>query len=77
MRQQRANMIQTDQQYKFVYEALLEKCQFGNTEIDVAELSDWLAEQSRTLPGGKTGLAHEVIFQRYEIFIRRRQYQTS
>ena len=60
MRQQRGNLIQTREQYKFVYEALLEQCQFGNTEIDVTEFHEWLMEQSKTLPGGKTGLAHEV-----------------
>ena len=60
MRKQRAYMVQTPAQYTFVYEALVEQCLFGNTEIETAELSDWLNEKNRPLPGGVTGITHEV-----------------
>ena len=60
MRKQRAYMVQTPAQYTFVYEAVLEQTQFGNTEIEVSELSDWLAENGKQLPGGVTGITHEV-----------------
>jgi len=60
MRKQRACMIQTHSQYTFVYEALVEQTLFGNTEIETSELSDWLNEKNQPMPGGVTGITHEV-----------------
>jgi hypothetical protein len=55
-------MVQTPAQYTFVYEALLEHTLFGNTEINITEFTEWFDEKNRLMPGGVTGITHEVSY---------------
>ena len=53
-------MVQTIEQYTFIYLALMESTLFGNTEIELSDLTQWLADLNQIMPGGVTGLTHEV-----------------
>ncbi|KAL0616866.1 Receptor-type tyrosine-protein phosphatase epsilon [Plecturocebus cupreus] len=50
IRNQRPQMVQTDMQYTFIYQALLEYYLYGDTELDVSSLEKHL----QTLPGTST-----------------------
>ena len=61
MRSQRSYMVQTTEQYQFVYSALTEHTLFGNTEFEIEEIDNILDEGVRELPGGVNGFSHQVI----------------
>ena len=60
MRGQRSYMVQTAEQYQFVYSALTEHTLFGNTEFEIEEIDNILEEGVRELPGGVNGFSHQV-----------------
>ena len=60
MRSQRSYMVQTAEQYQFVYSALTEHTLFGNTEFEIEEIDHILDEGVRELPGGVNGFSHQV-----------------
>ncbi len=60
MRQQRMKMVQTMEQYSFIYAVLVEKKAVGDTEIEISELPEWLENNKQQMPGGTTGIQHEV-----------------
>ena len=64
MRSQRSYMVQTTEQYQFVYSALTEHTLFGNTEFEIEEIDNILDEGVRELPGGVNGFSHQVIKKR-------------
>ena len=59
MRSQRSYMVQTTEQYQFVYSALTEHTLFGNTEFEIEEIDNILDEGVRELPGGVNGFSHQ------------------
>ncbi|CAG5096440.1 Oidioi.mRNA.OKI2018_I69.XSR.g14619.t2.cds [Oikopleura dioica] len=59
MRQQRMKMVQTMEQYSFIYAVLVEKKAVGDTEIEISELHEWVENNKRQMPGGTTGIQHE------------------
>ncbi|KAM9067038.1 receptor-type tyrosine-protein phosphatase epsilon isoform 2-T4 [Sarcophilus harrisii] len=60
IRNQRPQMVQTDMQYTFIYQALLEYYLYGDTELDVASLEKHLQSlHSPTAPLDKIGLEEE------------------
>ncbi|ROL41585.1 Receptor-type tyrosine-protein phosphatase epsilon [Anabarilius grahami] len=48
IRKQRCQLIQTDMQYSFIYQALLEHYLFGDTELDIASLEGHLHKLHNT-----------------------------
>lgn len=60
IRAQRCQMVQTDMQYVFIFQALLEHYLYGDTELEVTSLESHLAKLYAPLPGGGgTGLEAE------------------
>ncbi|XP_068957815.1 receptor-type tyrosine-protein phosphatase epsilon isoform X2 [Petaurus breviceps papuanus] len=60
IRNQRPQMVQTDMQYTFIYQALLEYYLYGDTELDVTSLEKHLQSlHSPTAPLDKIGLEEE------------------
>ena len=55
-------MVQTAEQYMFVYSALTEHTLFGNTEFEMEEIDHILEENLLELPGGVNGFSHQVYF---------------
>lgn len=61
MRSQRNYMVQTEDQYIFIHEALLEAETCGNTEVPVRHLYDHIQELTQ-IPPGETFTAMELEF---------------
>ncbi|KAF7239233.1 Receptor-type tyrosine-protein phosphatase epsilon [Varanus komodoensis] len=60
IRNQRPQMVQTDMQYSFIYQALLEYYLYGDTELDVSSLEKHLQPSHNTTPNlVKIGLEEE------------------
>nr|XP_009668857.1 PREDICTED: receptor-type tyrosine-protein phosphatase epsilon [Struthio camelus australis] len=60
IRNQRPQMVQTDMQYSFIYQALLEYYLYGDTELDVSSLEKHLQTSHSTAPNlVKIGLEEE------------------
>ncbi|XP_069095818.1 receptor-type tyrosine-protein phosphatase epsilon isoform X1 [Pleurodeles waltl] len=60
IRHQRPQMVQTDMQYSFIYQALLEYYLYGDTELDVASLEKHLQTLHNTsTPFDRIGLEEE------------------
>ncbi|XP_076811797.1 uncharacterized protein LOC143458809 [Clavelina lepadiformis] len=59
MRSQRPEMVQTEQQYIFIYQALLEHHLYGDTEVEATEVSAHIDELNQRMPGNVTGMEHE------------------
>ncbi|XP_029465874.1 receptor-type tyrosine-protein phosphatase epsilon isoform X2 [Rhinatrema bivittatum] len=60
IRNQRPQMVQTDMQYSFIYQALLEYYLYGDTELDVASLEKHMQTLHNTTPHfDKIGLEEE------------------
>ena len=60
MRSQRSYMVQTPEQYQFIYAALVEHILFGNTEFESDDLNNVMEENLTQLPGGVNGFSHQV-----------------
>ncbi|KAK6487343.1 receptor-type tyrosine-protein phosphatase epsilon-like isoform X1 [Huso huso] len=60
IREQRSQLVQTDMQYSFIYQALLEYYLYGDTEFDVSSLEGHLQKLHNTLaPFDRVGLEEE------------------
>uniref|UniRef100_A0AAR2KHH4 Receptor-type tyrosine-protein phosphatase epsilon n=1 Tax=Pygocentrus nattereri TaxID=42514 RepID=A0AAR2KHH4_PYGNA len=60
IRDQRSQLIQTDMQYSFIYQALLEYFLYGDTELDVSSLEGHLHKLHNTCtPQDRLGLEEE------------------
>uniref|UniRef100_A0A665VD74 protein-tyrosine-phosphatase n=1 Tax=Echeneis naucrates TaxID=173247 RepID=A0A665VD74_ECHNA len=60
IREQRSQLIQTDMQYSFIYQALLEYYLYGDTELDVSSLEGHLNKLHNTFTeGDRVGLEEE------------------
>uniref|UniRef100_A0A8C5AUV2 protein-tyrosine-phosphatase n=1 Tax=Gadus morhua TaxID=8049 RepID=A0A8C5AUV2_GADMO len=60
IREQRCQLIQTDMQYSFIYQALLEYYLYGDTELDVCSLEGHLHRLHNTrAPNDRLGLEEE------------------
>uniref|UniRef100_A0A8C5GYC6 Receptor-type tyrosine-protein phosphatase epsilon n=1 Tax=Gouania willdenowi TaxID=441366 RepID=A0A8C5GYC6_GOUWI len=60
IREQRCQLIQTDMQYSFIYQALLEYYLYGDTELDVCSLEGHLQRLHNTrAPHDRQGLEEE------------------
>ncbi|XP_041866749.1 receptor-type tyrosine-protein phosphatase epsilon-like isoform X2 [Melanotaenia boesemani] len=60
IREQRCQLIQTDMQYSFIYQALLEYYLYGDTELDVCSLEGHLQRLHNTrVPHDRLGLEEE------------------
>ncbi|XP_075889566.1 receptor-type tyrosine-protein phosphatase epsilon isoform X2 [Nelusetta ayraudi] len=60
IREQRSQLIQTDTQYSFIYQALLEYFLYGDTELDVSSLEGHLQKLHNThTEGDRVGLEEE------------------
>ncbi|KAI4812758.1 hypothetical protein KUCAC02_024126 [Chaenocephalus aceratus] len=60
IREQRCQLIQTDMQYSFIYQALLEYYLYGDTELDVCSLEGHLQRlHSTRAPHDRLGLEEE------------------
>uniref|UniRef100_A0A6I8SJW9 Receptor-type tyrosine-protein phosphatase alpha n=2 Tax=Xenopus tropicalis TaxID=8364 RepID=A0A6I8SJW9_XENTR len=60
IRAQRCQMVQTDMQYVFIYQALLEHYLYGDTELEVTSLETHLQKLYSKIPGtNSTGLEEE------------------
>uniref|UniRef100_A0A8C9ZL35 protein-tyrosine-phosphatase n=1 Tax=Sander lucioperca TaxID=283035 RepID=A0A8C9ZL35_SANLU len=60
IREQRSQLIQTDMQYSFIYQALLEYYLYGDTELDVSSLEGHLHKLHNTFADGdRVGLEEE------------------
>uniref|UniRef100_A0A667XDQ6 protein-tyrosine-phosphatase n=1 Tax=Myripristis murdjan TaxID=586833 RepID=A0A667XDQ6_9TELE len=55
IRAQRCQMVQTDMQYVFIFQALLEHYLYGDTELEVTSLESHLAKLYAPLPGAGCG----------------------
>eukprot|EP00066_Takifugu_rubripes_P024682 XP_011613948.1 PREDICTED: receptor-type tyrosine-protein phosphatase epsilon-like isoform X3 [Takifugu rubripes] len=60
IREQRSQLVQTDMQYSFIYQALLEYYLYGDTELDVSSLEGHLHKLHNTfVDGDRVGLEEE------------------
>uniref|UniRef100_UPI00358F4DCA receptor-type tyrosine-protein phosphatase alpha isoform X2 n=1 Tax=Myxine glutinosa TaxID=7769 RepID=UPI00358F4DCA len=59
IRAQRCQMVQTDMQYVFIYQALLEYNLYGDTELEVTSLESHLQKLYSKQPSGINGLEEE------------------
>uniref|UniRef100_A0A6Q2Y4J4 protein-tyrosine-phosphatase n=1 Tax=Esox lucius TaxID=8010 RepID=A0A6Q2Y4J4_ESOLU len=60
IRDQRSQLVQTDMQYSFIYQALLEYFLYGDTELDVSSLEGHLQKLHNTnAPFDRVGLEEE------------------
>ncbi|XP_029357827.1 receptor-type tyrosine-protein phosphatase alpha [Echeneis naucrates] len=59
IRAQRCQMVQTDMQYVFIFQALLEHYLYGDTELEVTSLESHLAKLYNLSPGAGSGLEAE------------------
>ncbi|CAG0888867.1 unnamed protein product [Darwinula stevensoni] len=59
LRHQRNYLVQSIKQYMFVFRALMEHAQFGDTEIPSSELIERFHELQEKLPEGQTLIKHE------------------
>ncbi|XP_018616649.1 receptor-type tyrosine-protein phosphatase epsilon isoform X2 [Scleropages formosus] len=60
IRDQRSQLVQTDMQYSFIYQALLEYYLYGDTELDVSSLEGHLQKLHNTsAPSDRIGLEEE------------------
>ncbi|KAK1881252.1 Receptor-type tyrosine-protein phosphatase epsilon [Dissostichus eleginoides] len=60
IREQRSQLVQTDMQYSFIYQALLEYYLYGDTELDVSSLEGHLHKLHNTFTtGDRVGLEEE------------------
>ncbi|XP_056881318.1 receptor-type tyrosine-protein phosphatase epsilon isoform X5 [Takifugu flavidus] len=60
IREQRSQLVQTDIQYSFIYQALLEYYLYGDTELDVSSLEGHLHKLHNTfVDGDRVGLEEE------------------
>ncbi|KAG1943333.1 receptor-type tyrosine-protein phosphatase alpha [Pimephales promelas] len=55
IRAQRCQMVQTDMQYVFIFQALLEHYLYGDTELEVTSLESHLSKLYAPLPGAGCG----------------------
>ncbi|KPP76936.1 receptor-type tyrosine-protein phosphatase alpha-like [Scleropages formosus] len=55
IRAQRCQMVQTDMQYVFIFQALLEHYLYGDTELEVTSLESHLAKLYAPCPGSSCG----------------------
>ena len=60
MRAQRSYMVQTPDQYQFIYVAVVEHLLYGDTEFEADELENIMEENLHVLPGGVNGFSHQV-----------------
>ena len=58
-------MVQTPEQYQFIYAALVEHILFGNTEFEADDLNNVMEENLTQLPGGVNGFSHQVSIIRF------------
>ena len=58
-------MVQTPEQYQFIYAALVEHILFGNTEFEADDLNNVMEENLTQLPGGVNGFSHQVSILRF------------
>ena len=66
-------MVQTPEQYQFIYAALVEHILFGNTEFEADDLNNVMEENLTQLPGGVNGFSHQVSIIRFyteKFFVR-------
>lgn len=61
LRQQRCLMVQTEDQYVFIHNALLDYMESGETEVDANELREYVRKHSESERSGMTGLMEEFI----------------
>ena len=47
------------QQYIFIYQALLEHHLYGDTEVEASEVNGHIDELNQRMPGNVTGMEHE------------------
>ncbi|XP_028818620.1 receptor-type tyrosine-protein phosphatase epsilon isoform X4 [Denticeps clupeoides] len=60
IRDQRSQLVQTDMQYSFIYQALVEYYLYGDTELDVSSLEGHLQKLHNTYaPSDRVGLEEE------------------
>jgi Protein-tyrosine phosphatase len=59
LRAQRNYMVQTEDQYVFIHDSVLEAVQSGNTEILARNLGTHIQKLSYRLSDGTTGMEHE------------------
>ncbi|XP_040191411.1 receptor-type tyrosine-protein phosphatase alpha isoform X1 [Rana temporaria] len=59
IRAQRCQMVQTDMQYVFIYQALLEHFLYGDTELEVTSLETHLQKLYNKISGNSNGLEEE------------------
>ena len=60
MRQARSYMVQTPDQYQFIYAAVVEQLLYGDTEFEADELDNLMEENLTVMPGGVNGFSHQV-----------------
>ena len=53
-------MVQTPDQYQFIYAAVVEQLLYGDTEFEADELDNLMEENLIVLPGGVNGFSHQV-----------------
>uniref|UniRef100_A0A3B3YJH0 Receptor-type tyrosine-protein phosphatase epsilon n=1 Tax=Poecilia mexicana TaxID=48701 RepID=A0A3B3YJH0_9TELE len=71
IREQRCQLIQTDMQYSFIYQALLEYYLYGDTELDVCSLEGHLQRLHNTrAPHDRLGLEEEFRVRRKELPVK-------
>ncbi|KAG9341864.1 hypothetical protein JZ751_018588 [Albula glossodonta] len=62
IRDQRSQLVQTDMQYSFIYQALLEYYLYGDTELDISSLEGHLHKLHNTrAPLDRIGLEEEIM----------------
>ena len=59
LRKQRPYMVQSFDQYKFIYNTIGQLYRDGDTEVEISELAFHFEGLEQMLPGAKTGLCHE------------------
>ncbi|XP_046857058.1 receptor-type tyrosine-protein phosphatase S-like isoform X7 [Xenia sp. Carnegie-2017] len=64
MRSRRINMVQTADQYMFIYDAIMEHIQCGVNEIEAMQIKAEIVHLSKQLGNGRTGF--EEIFERLQ-----------
>ena len=55
-------MVQTPDQYQFIYAAVVEQLLYGDTEFEADELDNLMEENLIVLPGGVNGFSHQVSY---------------
>ena len=60
MLQARSYIVQTHDQYQFIYAAVVEQLLYGDTEFEADELDNLMEENLTVMPGGVNGFSHQV-----------------